>query len=93
LKTYLEPVPPAYIRLPPTGARDPHTGLTRSALDALTRPQECNQFRPPVKSKILKMAGQKSGVRLIDYQSLKNYLDNLPDVAGAVRDQRKKGAA
>jgi hypothetical protein len=78
--TYTEQVPPAYIRLPRFGDRCPHTGLTRSAMDALTRPQESNEFRPPVKSKILKMAGQKSGVKLIDYRSLRAYLDNLPDV-------------
>ncbi len=81
LKT-AEPVPPAYIRLPATGARCPHSSLARSALDALTRAQELNNYKPPVKSKILKIAGQKSGVRLIDYKSLMAYLNALPDEEG-----------
>jgi hypothetical protein len=76
----LESATPAYIRLPKWGVRDPHFGLTRTALDQLTRPQPFNKFRPPVKSKILKMAGQKSGIKLISYVSLKAYVDGLPDV-------------
>jgi hypothetical protein len=72
-------IAPIYIRLPKWGERDPHFGLTRTALDQLTRPQPFNKFRPPVKSKILKMAGEKSGVKLIDFASLREYLDNLPD--------------
>jgi hypothetical protein len=70
---------PAYIRLPKWGARCPHTGLTRTALDQLTRPQPSNDFKPPVKRKIFKMAGTKSGVVLIDFESLRTYLDNLPE--------------
>jgi hypothetical protein len=72
-------LPPAYIRLPKWGQRCPHTGLTRTALDQLTRPQPINDFQPPVRSKIFKMTGQKSGVKLIDYRSLRIYLDRLPD--------------
>jgi hypothetical protein len=72
---------PDYLRLPKWGERDPYFGLTRTALDQLTRPQPFNKFRPPVKSKILKMAGQKSGIKLISYVSLKAYVDALPDVS------------
>jgi hypothetical protein len=78
--------PPVYIRLPTWGVRDPYFGLTRTALDQLTRAQPFNNFRPPVKSKILKMAGAKSGIKLIDFASLKAYLDALPD---ASRDKRE----
>lgn len=73
--------PPVYIRLPTCGVRDPYFGLTRTALDQLTRPQPFNNFRPPVKSKILKMAGAKSGIKLIDFASLKACVDGLPDVS------------
>jgi hypothetical protein len=72
---------PVCLRLPGWGERDPYFGLTRTALDQLTRPQPFNNFRPPVKSKILKMAGSKSGIKLIDYASLKAYVDGLPDVS------------
>ena len=61
------------------GERCPFTGLTRSALDLLTRAQEANNFRPPVRSKILRLTGQKQGNKLIDYRSLRTYLDGLPD--------------
>jgi hypothetical protein len=71
---------PDYLRLPKWGERDPHFGLSRTALDQLTRPQPFNNFRPPVKSKILKMAGSKSGIKLISYASLRAYVDGLPDV-------------
>src|ERR1700674_2609888 len=84
-ETELETAVPAYIRLPKWSDRCPHTGLTRTALDQLTRPQVINDFRPPVRSKIFKMTGQKSGVKLIDYRSLRIYLDGLPDGS---RDRR-----
>jgi hypothetical protein len=71
---------PLYIRLPPWGEREPFTGLTRTALDGLTRPQALNNFRPPVRSKIFRATGQKSGIKLIDFQSLRQYLDSLGDV-------------
>jgi hypothetical protein len=74
-------MPPEYLRLPKWGERDPYFGLTRTALDQLTRPQPFNQFRPPVKSKILKMAGSKSGIKLISFSSLKIYIDGLPDAS------------
>ena len=85
-------IPLVYIRLPRWGERDPSTGLTRTALDQLTRPQPINDFRPPVKSKIFKMTGQKSGVKLIDFRSLRIYLDGLPDASRDKRGDKKAGA-
>lgn len=72
-------ISPVYIRLPKSGTLCPYTGLTRSALDLLTRPQPFNNFKPPVKSKIFKQTGDKTGRRLIDFRSLRKYLDSLPD--------------
>ena len=74
-------VMPLYIRLPKWGSREPHTGLSRSAIDLLTRPQELNNFAPPAKCKILKMEGTRQGIKLVDFASLKAHLDALPDGA------------
>jgi hypothetical protein len=78
-------VVPAHIRLPQYGARCPYTGLTRSALDLLTRAQSANEFNPPVKSKVLRQSGTEAGIKLIDFRSLRDYLDNLPSGANPVR--------
>lgn len=56
----------------------PHSGLTRSALNALILPGRENSYRPAVKSKVHAQPGKKRGVRLIEYSSLMDYLDNLP---------------
>jgi len=70
---------PDWIRLPQNGTTCPHSGLNRSAMDKLVRAQQCNNFRPPVESRILKMQGQKRGIRLISYSSLVKHLASLPD--------------
>lgn len=82
-------VEPAYIRLPRFGQKCPFTGLSRSALDLLTRAQPLNNFRPPVRSKLLKQTGRNSGIKLIDYRSLRIYLDGLPDGSKVVNPRRK----
>jgi hypothetical protein len=69
---------PDWLRLPRGGTHCPYTGLTRTAMDQLVRAQECNNFRPPVVSKILRAKGQRRGIRLISYESLIAYLNNLP---------------
>jgi hypothetical protein len=50
-------------------------------MDQLVRPQSCNNFNPPVVSRILRAKGQKRGIRLIDYRSLVEYLNSLPTEA------------
>lgn len=47
-------------------------------MDKLVRAQAINDFRPPVKSKVLKLAGDKRGIVLINYRSLLDFLDSLP---------------
>jgi hypothetical protein len=74
---------PRFIRLPRTGDACPHSGLSRTALDLLSRPQAANGFHPPVESKVLLQTGQKKGIRLISYASLMKYLDKLPAAAAA----------
>jgi hypothetical protein len=56
-------------------------------LDSLVRAQPSNNYRPPVRSKILQQSGEKRGIRLIDYRSLRVYLNGLPDGS---RDQRPR---
>jgi hypothetical protein len=74
---------PDYIRLPRSGSPCPFCGLSRSSLDAITRPQAANRFKPPVARKILKQAGTRRGVRLINYASLMAYLDGLSNDANS----------
>lgn len=65
---------PVYIRLPKSGERCPHSGLTRSKLNELILPSERNAFRPPVESKCLRKRGSERGIRLISLQSLMDHL-------------------
>lgn len=65
------------IRLPKVGARCPHTGLSRSSLNELILPCPANNFRPPVKSGLIKKQGASRGVRVIDYKNLTAYVEKL----------------
>lgn len=66
---------PIFIRLPKSGEHCPRTGLTRSKLNQLILPTERNRFRPPVKSKSVREHGQKRGIRLILWESLRDFLE------------------
>jgi hypothetical protein len=67
--------PPVFIRMPRYGQKCPHTGLSRSSLDLLTRPQRVNNFRPPVKSRLMRQTGTSGRtIRLIDFDSLVRHL-------------------
>jgi hypothetical protein len=65
---------PEYIRLPRPGTRCPFTGMSRSALNNLILPCELNGYKPPVRSVSLRRRGAVRGTRLIDYQSLMDYI-------------------
>ena len=72
---------PEYIRFPKRGTREHFSRLSYSTLDRLVRAQECNNFRPPVESRILRARGGKGanrGARLIRLSSLLAYLDRQP---------------
>jgi len=73
------PVRPEFVRLPRAGDPCPHTGLSRTALNALILPTPGNGFRPPVKSKVLRQPGSLRGIRLISYDSLIAYLHSLAE--------------
>jgi len=72
---------PAFVRLPRSGSRCPVSNLTRTAVDQLVRPQPYNNFRPPVKSRVLKARNAARGIRLVEVKSLLDYINRLPDGA------------
>jgi hypothetical protein len=47
-------------------------------MDLLVRPQEKNNFRPPVKSRMFAQEGSQRPRRLVDYASLIAFLHSLP---------------
>lgn len=67
-------VTPEYIRLPPSGEQELCFGLTRSYLNLLILPSKENDFRPPVRSSVLRQLGSKTGVRLVNVASLRGHL-------------------
>jgi hypothetical protein len=66
---------PVTIRLPKIGQTCPWTGFSRAKLNELVLPTEQNQFSPPVVSYVIKERKEnKTGIRLIDFQSLMGYV-------------------
>jgi len=77
------PAEPEFLRLPPPGVRCPFTGLSRSALNELILPTELNGFKPPVRSFCIRRRGARTGIRLIDYASLKAYIHAHAESVGS----------
>lgn len=67
-----------WIRLPRVGSRCPVSGLSRSSLATLVRPEPRNQFNPPVEARVLKRRGAARGIVLINQESLLAYISDLP---------------
>jgi hypothetical protein len=74
LEQTLAPDAREFLRLPPVGQRCPVTNLSRAALNAWILPSESNGFKPPVKSFCIRQPGAKTGIRLISYQSLREWI-------------------
>jgi len=72
-----------YLRLPKPGTLCPITGLTRSYINLLVLPCKANGFNPPVRSFCLKQPGRKTGVRLVDINSLFDYIERHEQGAAA----------
>lgn len=70
--------PTCWDRLPRPKQRCPISGLSRSTLVGLIRPNCRNQYDPPVSSRILKQKGASRGIVLINRQSLLAYIEGLP---------------
>jgi hypothetical protein len=73
--------PPEFLRLPRPGTLCPHTGLSRSYINFLILPCLTNQNRPPVRSFVLRKKGAATGVRLVSYESLRNFILAHAEVA------------
>jgi len=69
---------PEFLRLPPAGTACPHTGLRRSKINELILPSEINGGHPPVKSFVLRRRGSRTGVRLVEFRSLVDYIRQHP---------------
>lgn len=75
--TLSEVTKPEWLRLPAPGERCRFTGLSRSTLNELTIAGPANDGVPPVKSVVLRKRGALRGIRLISYDSLMRYLEEL----------------
>jgi hypothetical protein len=74
--SYATPVAtaPEFMRLPRSKERDPIFGLSRGYLNTLILPRRENNYRPPVVSCVLRQRRARTGVRLIDVESLRRYI-------------------
>ena len=66
--------PPEFLRLPPPGQQCAWTGLSRSAINELILGTPRNAFKPQVKSFCLRQPGARTGIRIISYESLRNFI-------------------
>lgn len=82
---------PEFLRLPKTGTLCPHTGMARSALNGLVLPTPQNKFKPPVKSFVLRQRGAKTGIRLVHYDSLRDYILAHAETGGKSDDENGGG--
>jgi hypothetical protein len=67
-----------WIRLPRAGSRCNVSGLSRSTLAELCRPNKRNDFNPPVESRILRQRGAVRGVLLINRLALCAFIAAQP---------------
>ena len=72
---------PAYIRQPTGTDVDSIFELNRGAWDLLTRPQRGNNFKPPVRSVLVRHGGKGHGIKLIDVRSALVFFSSLPNEA------------
>jgi hypothetical protein len=70
-------VQPQTFRLPKAGTVDPFFGGARTFWILRTLPSAYNNFKPPVKSIVVKEPGTKRGCRFIVFESAKAYFDTL----------------
>ena len=73
-ETILQPDGREFLRLPSVGQRCAVTGLSRAALNALILQTAANGNKPPVKSFCLRQPGARTGIRLISYPSLREWI-------------------
>lgn len=78
-ETNVNPNGREFLRLPPVGQRCPVTGLSRAALNAWILPTDANGGKPPVKSFVIRQPGARTGIRLISYPHLREFIMAHPD--------------
>lgn len=66
-----------YVRIPGPYGICPITSMKRESMLNLVMPRQCNDFRPPVKSVLIKRPGAKRGSRYINAQSLRDFMASL----------------
>ena len=72
--TSINPAQIEFLRLPPVGQRCPITGMSRAALNGLILPTEANGGKPAVKSFCIRQRGARTGIRLISYPHLREFI-------------------
>ncbi len=70
-----KPAEARFLRLPKTGQRDPVFSLSRSFLNTLVLACRQNGYTPPVRSIVVRRPGARTGVRLVEIESLGTYLN------------------
>jgi hypothetical protein len=63
----------------------PYSGLTRSYMNYITLPNKTNNFNPPVVSRVIKAPQARRGIKLIEYESLMNFLRSADQPGGESR--------
>jgi hypothetical protein len=80
LARFVESEPPCeWLRLPQPGVKLSGYGLHRGTLNELILPCEENDYKPPVRSVVIKKRGAVRGIRLIHRPSLDIYLARLAE--------------
>lgn len=77
---------PEFLRLPKLGHLCAYTGLSRSYINLLVLPTEANRYKPPVRSFVLRQRGARTGVRLVDYADLRQYILAHAEVGAGASD-------
>ena len=81
---------PIVVRMPKSGQKETYSNLGRTQIDMVTRPQPGNNFDPPVKSHIFAAKGAARGVRLVNLESLLDYVRGLSNTQP--KPFKKRGA-
>jgi hypothetical protein len=82
---------PEFIRLPKPGCLCPFTGLARSAMNDLVLPSSKNHHKPLVRSFCLRQKGAKTGIRLVDYESLRHFIRRHEETGKPHTDNNNRG--
>ena len=68
---------PVTFRIPGPGCADPFFGCKRTFWKQQVLPNAQNNFKPPIRSILIKQPGAKRGIRLILFESARAFFDAL----------------